>query len=355
MDFDVYLVGGAVRDSMLGLEPGDRDWVVVGATTEQMLELGFTQVGRDFPVFLHPQTHEEYALARTERAQGRGHTGFVVHADPTVTLEQDLARRDLTINAMALKTSQKGPETVANNDGSLVDPFNGAQDLAAGILRHVSPAFVEDPLRVLRVARFAARLPEFTLAEETQALLEEMCANNMLADLSAERVWQELAGALNAVRPERFFQVLKSCGGLSPWLVELEDSLLDLGLGSSMSRFARLPLGVSETEQLCERLKAPLKFKQSLLDRIAFASIIERWQSVPAEDLVQALTKLAAHHRPERLAQLLATLEISPHALDALVDAFRSAEVGPEVKPGPAYGAALSAARVQAIDRFRDT
>src|SRR5882762_5058852 len=195
----VYTVGGWVRDQLLGRPhgEGDRDWVVVGSTPEQMVELGFRPVGRDFPVFLHPQTHEEYALARTERKSGPGYRGFVVHAAPDVTLEQDLARRDLTINAMA-------------NDqaGNLLDPFGGRADLQARVLRHVGPAFVEDPVRILRLARFAARFFDFSIAPETLALARRMVREGEADALVPERVWQELARGLMEARPSRMIEVL---------------------------------------------------------------------------------------------------------------------------------------------------
>ena len=197
----VYLVGGAVRDQLLGRAGGDRDWVVVGATPAEMLEDGFQPVGRDFPVFLHPQTHEEYALARTERKTAPGYHGFVVHAAPEVTLEEDLARRDLTINAMARDES-----------GALVDPHGGQRDLAQRVLRHVSPAFAEDPVRILRLARFAARLPDFAVAPETVVLMRGMVEAGEVDALVAERVWQELSRGLMEPRPSRMFEVLRECG-----------------------------------------------------------------------------------------------------------------------------------------------
>src|SRR5512144_1124906 len=187
----VYQVGGSVRDELLGLPVQDRDWVVVGADPQEMARRGYRPVGADFPVFLHPQTHEEYALARTERKTGPGYKGFAFHAAPDVTLEQDLERRDLTINAMARA-----------GDGTLVDPFGGAADIAARVLRHVSPAFAEDPLRVLRVARFAARL-DFGVAPETEALMRELVASGELSTVAAERVWQELARGLMEAHPSR--------------------------------------------------------------------------------------------------------------------------------------------------------
>jgi tRNA nucleotidyltransferase (CCA-adding enzyme) len=208
-----YLVGGAVRDRLLGLTPRERDWVVVGATPESMVAAGYRQVGRDFPVFLHPETAEEHALARTERKTGAGHQGFAVHADPSVTLEEDLIRRDFTLNALA-----------EDADGRLIDPYGGAADLAARRFRHVSPAFAEDPLRVLRLARFMARLSPlgFTVAEETADLCHRLTAAGALRELSAERVWQETARALmESPRPSVYFETLRGLGGLDDWLPEV--------------------------------------------------------------------------------------------------------------------------------------
>jgi tRNA nucleotidyltransferase (CCA-adding enzyme) len=209
-----YLVGGAVRDQMLGREIKERDYVVVGATEGQMLAQGFTRVGRDFPVFLHPETKEEYALARTERKRGYGYTGFVCHASPDVTLEQDLLRRDLTINAMAL-----------DDNGSAIDPYNGKADLEDRIFRHVSPAFAEDPLRIFRVARFMARYKGygFSIAEETLAIMQTMCTENEVRAISAERIWQETQRALCEPYPLSFFAVLASVGGLDYWFTEWRD------------------------------------------------------------------------------------------------------------------------------------
>jgi tRNA nucleotidyltransferase (CCA-adding enzyme) len=207
----VYQVGGVVRDRLLGVPHGDRDWVVVGATPEQMLAEGFTPVGRDFPVFLHPATREEYALARTERKSAPGYRGFTVHADPTVTLEDDLRRRDLTINAIAVDA-----------DGRLIDPFGGAADLRAGLLRHVSDAFAEDPVRILRLARFAARWPQFQVAPATQALCERMVADGEVDALVPERVWQELSRGLMEPRPSRMLAVLRGCGALTRLLPEVD-------------------------------------------------------------------------------------------------------------------------------------
>jgi tRNA nucleotidyltransferase (CCA-adding enzyme) len=206
----IYRVGGSVRDELIGRPDADRDWVVVGATPEWLIASGFRPVGRDFPVFLHPDTHEEYALARTERKHGRGYRGFEFFASPDVTLEDDLKRRDLTVNAMARA-----------EDGALIDPFGGAADLRAGILRHVSPAFAEDPLRVLRVARFAARFG-FKVASETLALMRDISAGGELALISPERVWQELARGLMEPAPSRLFAVLRDCGALAQLLPEVD-------------------------------------------------------------------------------------------------------------------------------------
>lgn len=207
----LYVVGGAVRDELLGLPATDRDWVAVGATPEQLLALGYRPVGKDFPVFLHPHTGEEVALARTERKTAPGYRGFAFHAAPDVTLEQDLARRDLTVNAMARA-----------EDGTLIDPHGGQRDIEARVLRHVSPAFVEDPVRLLRVARLAARLADFTIAPETMALLARMVAAGEVDALVPERVWQELSRGLMTRRPSRMFDVLRECGALARLLPEVD-------------------------------------------------------------------------------------------------------------------------------------
>jgi tRNA nucleotidyltransferase (CCA-adding enzyme) len=207
----VYCVGGAVRDELLGLPVKDRDFVVVGSSVQAMLDAGYKPVGKDFPVFLHPKTHEEYALARTERKTAAGYKGFVVHAAPDVTLEEDLARRDLTINAIA-----------KSSDGKLIDPFNGVADIQAKTLRHVSAAFAEDPVRILRAARFAARFTDFTVAPETLALMQQMVKNGEVDALVSERVWQELSKGLMDAQPSRMFEVLRACGALQKILPELD-------------------------------------------------------------------------------------------------------------------------------------
>ena len=211
----IYMVGGAVRDRLLGRPVNDHDWVVVGATPDDMVARGYLPVGRDFPVFLHPETREEYALARTERKSGRGYRGFVVQTSPDVTLEEDLSRRDLTINAIAASADWTGAE-------DLFDPYGGARDLQARVLRHVTDSFREDPVRILRVARFAARFTDFTVAPETMQLMREMVAHGEADHLVAERVWQELARGLMEERPSRMFDVLRECGALKVVLPEVD-------------------------------------------------------------------------------------------------------------------------------------
>jgi tRNA nucleotidyltransferase (CCA-adding enzyme) len=217
----VFVVGGAVRDALMGERVNDRDWVVVGSTPEAMSAQGFLPVGKDFPVFLHPKSREEYALARTERKTARGYKGFAVQADPSVTLEEDLARRDLTVNAMAV------PEALAHAlpstwTGQIVDPYGGQRDLQAKVLRHVTHAFAEDPVRILRVARFAARFADFSVADETMALMRQMVEDGEVDHLVPERVWQELARGLMSAQPSRMFEVLRACGALKVLLPELD-------------------------------------------------------------------------------------------------------------------------------------
>jgi len=308
----VYLVGGAVRDRLLGIAVYDRDWVVVGATPEQMRAAGFRPVGKDFPVFLHPDTHEEYALARTERKAGRGYQGFEFHSAADVTLEQDLLRRDLTINAMA--------ESV---DGALIDPYGGRADLDARLLRHVSPAFAEDPLRVLRVARFAARFHHlgFRVAAETLALMRQLTAADELADLSAERVWKELERALGEPAPHTFFHVLAACGGLDPWLPELRP-LFSAGQHEPSAPLARVcqatrhsatrlavilaqrqaldDAGAAAAAQLLERLKAPKAFRDEALLLGRYAAQLDGLSARPASQQLALYEGLDLGRRPER-------------------------------------------------------
>jgi tRNA nucleotidyltransferase (CCA-adding enzyme) len=237
-----YAVGGAIRDTLMGIPAHDIDYVVVGATVEEMVAQGFRPVGKDFPVFLHPATQAEYALARTERKTGAGYKGFVFHADPSVTLEQDLERRDLTINAMAQELSENG-EWV----GPIIDPFNGQEDLAKKILRHVSDAFAEDPLRLLRVARFAARFPEFIVADETILAIQAIVRSGELAALSSERIWQELSRGLTATKPMRMFQVLLDAGAAKLLLPSgLNAHLIDEQQRETLRKYLRITPPVLE-------------------------------------------------------------------------------------------------------------
>ena len=334
----VYRVGGSVRDELLGRPDADRDFVVVGATPEMMLASGYRPVGRDFPVFLHPETHDEYALARTERKHGHGYRGFEFFASPDVTLEEDLARRDLTINAMA-----------RGDDGILVDPFGGAADLAAGVLRHVSPAFAEDPLRVLRVARFAARF-EFAIAAETEAAMRALVATGELATLAPERVWQELARGLMEGHPSRMLEVLRDCGALAALLPEVatlcgvaqpatETSESDTGLhvalaldwaaargsglpvryavlsqhlGSGRTSAANKPRhqarhqrGVRLAARQSARLRVPIDCRDAAALAARWACAVHRVEELRPAALLAVLTAADALRRPERLAGLL--------------------------------------------------
>ncbi len=335
----IFTVGGAVRDELLGLPVKDRDYVVVGASPEEMLARGFKPVGKDFPVFLHPRTHEEYALARTERKTGHGYQGFAFHTAPEVTLAEDLARRDLTINAMARAA-----------DGSLIDPYHGVDDLAARVLRHVGPAFQEDPVRVLRLARFAARFPEFKVAPETVALMRSMVDSGELDHLVAERVWQELARGLLEDRPSRMFEVLRDGGALARLLPELErlygvaqradyhpevDTgvhvmmvvdqaaqrgcvlpvrwaalLHDLGKGTTPD--ADLPRhpghearSVQLASEVCARLKVPSDCRDLALLVARYHGDIHRGPELTAATIVSILENTDALRRPGRFEQLL--------------------------------------------------
>ena len=339
-----YLVGGAVRDELLGRGSPDRDWVVVGSTQAQLLALDFVQVGKDFPVFLHPESKEEYALARTERKRGSGHRGFEVDASPDVTLEQDLARRDLTVNAIA-----------KDRNGQLIDPYHGQQDLRDRVLRHVSEAFVEDPLRVFRVARFAAQLPDFEVAQPTQELMRQMAQNKELETLSPERVWQEFAKALAAPKPDRWFQVLEACGGLQAWQPELQGlQSHEFMPGTSAQRFAQLPLSAAELEQLTKRLRSPKSYTQLAADRMQFGEVLESypWHSDQAEAVYGAFNDLQALHdsaRLERLAKLLWP-QGSQRQWQQLIEmqqGLRGVELpSGHGLTGKAYGEALQSARI---------
>lgn len=336
-----FIVGGAVRDELLGRPNADRDYVIVGATPELLLTQGFRPVGKDFPVFLHPLTQEEYALARTERKSGHGYHGFTFHAAPDVTLEEDLARRDLTINAMAKAA-----------DGTLIDPFHGERDLSAKILRHVGPAFAEDPVRILRTARFAARFSDFSVAPETLALMRNMVASGEVDHLVAERVWQELATGLMEEKPSRMFEVLRDCGALARLLPELDllfgvpqradyhpeidtgihtmmvvdQSALrgftlpvrfaalthDLGKGTTPADILPRHIGHEErsvhlTEKLCARLRVPTECRDLALLMARYHGNVHRSADLKASTIVTLFEKTDALRRPERFQQLLDT------------------------------------------------
>ncbi|MBV8030639.1 MAG: multifunctional CCA tRNA nucleotidyl transferase/2'3'-cyclic phosphodiesterase/2'nucleotidase/phosphatase [Betaproteobacteria bacterium] len=298
-----YVVGGAVRDELLGLPVRDRDHVVVGATPQEMEAAGFRPVGKDFPVFLHPRTHEEYALARTERKSGRGYKGFVVHASPEVTLEEDLRRRDVTINAMARE-----------EDGALIDPFGGEKDLRAKVLRHVSAAFAEDPVRILRVARFAARFG-FTVHPETMALMREMVASGEADFLVPERVWQELSKGLAEPRPERMFDVLRESGLLDRAFPELHppSKFPDAPVAT---RFAVLawPLPEAQVQALCARLRVPNEVADLALLAVRNRDLLAR--AAGPDELLSLIKSADALRRPERFAELLRVARFADPAID---------------------------------------
>jgi tRNA nucleotidyltransferase (CCA-adding enzyme) len=340
----VYLVGGAVRDALLNRKVVERDYVVVGATPEKMLSQGFTQVGKDFPVFLHPKTQEEYALARTERKSGKGYTGFVCDASSSVTLEEDLLRRDLTVNAIA-----------QDNYGKLIDPYGGKKDLENRVLRHVSEAFSEDPLRVFRVARFATRYAYlgFTIATETMALMQSMAESGELSTLSAERVWQETKRSLLEKTPHVFFTVLNQAHGLNDWFTELESNL-DTALASLktavdlekaenesfvkdtssetplpdssnsettrlITRFTALlsHLGEEDAKQLCSRLKVQNQVSEIVILACKFKDFLLTMQNSPA-DLLALFNGCDAWRREERFTLLLSAF--APYAHSKGVD-----------------------------------
>ncbi|WP_318461645.1 multifunctional CCA addition/repair protein [Photobacterium leiognathi] len=335
-----YLVGGAVRDTLLGLTVTDKDWVVVGTTPEAMLAAGFEQIGSDFPVFLHPKTKQEHALARTERKSGHGYTGFVCYSAPDVTLEQDLLRRDLTINAIA-----QAP------NGDLIDPYHGQQDITNKVLRHVSPAFAEDPLRVLRVARFAARFAHlgFTVAPETMALMQEMVVSGELASLTPERVWKEWEKSLSSDDPQMFLTVLRQCGALAIVMPEIDALFgvpqpekwhpeIDCGihtllvakkaaelsadktirfaaqvhdLGKALSPKDDLPHhkmhcrdGIKPIKALCQRLRVPNEYRDLALLVCEQHTKIHHAEEMRADTFIKIFDQIDAWRKPERVAQL---------------------------------------------------
>ena len=403
-DAQVFVVGGAVRDELLGIAGRDQDWVVVGSTPQQMLDAGFLPVGRDFPVFLHPQTHEEYALARSERKTGPGYHGFSFHAAPDVTLAQDLARRDLTINAIARAA-----------DGTLIDPYGGQRDLAARVLRHVSPAFAEDPVRILRVARFAARFDGFSVAPETLALMRSMVDSGEVDHLVPERVWQELARGLMEPRPSRMFELLRECGALQRLLPEVArlwgvpqraehhpevdtgvhlmmvldmsarlDAPLtvryaclghDLGKGNTPAELLPRHIGheqrsVALLRGLNERLRVPIDCRE-LADVVAREhGNVHRSGEFGAAALVRLLERCDAFRKPARFAEVLLACECdargrlgfedtayapSPRLAAALLAARAvdtaqvAAAAAARGESGPAVGTAIQQRRIEAV------
>jgi tRNA nucleotidyltransferase (CCA-adding enzyme) len=386
-EFQVYMVGGAVRDRLLGRAVHDHDWVVVGATQPQMEAHGFMPVGRDFPVFLHPETHEEYALARTERKSGPGYRGFVVQAAPDVTLEQDLARRDLTINAMAAPAEWDG------ESAAIIDPYGGQADLEARVLRHVTDAFREDPVRILRVARFAARFHEFTVAPETMALMREMVAAGEVDALVPERVWQEISRGLMERQPSRMFELLRECGALAVLLPEL-DRVLDMAaqldaplpvryaclvhdLGKGTTPADVLPRHIGHehrsarlAEKVGERLRVPTDCRE-LGDVVAREhGNIHRSGELNGPAIVRLLERCDAIRKPARFEQALLACECDargrlgfedrpypqrPRLRDALAAALSistsevAAQAAARGKQGKAIGEAVQAARAQAV------
>jgi tRNA nucleotidyltransferase (CCA-adding enzyme) len=400
---ETYLVGGAVRDRLLGRPAGDRDWVVVGATPARMIEAGYRPVGKDFPVFLHPETREEHALARTERKTAPGYTGFVFHAEPTVTLEQDLERRDFTINAIAQRA-----------DGSLVDPFGGARDIEARVLRHVSPAFAEDPVRILRAARFLARFAPmgFTIAPETLDLMRGMVAAGEVDHLVAERVWQELKKALEMPQPSAAIALLRDCGALAKLLPEVDalygvpqrpeyhpevdtgvhtQMVLDMAarlapgdaligfcalthdLGKALTPKAELPKhighehsGVRPLRAVCARWKVPAEFA-AVAEIVCREHLnVHRLAELRPETVHDLIARCDGFRKPERIAQLALACEadkrgrlglsesdypsgpllLKLHAAAAAVSAGHAVATGLE---GPAIGEWLRKARIAAI------
>ena len=341
-----YVVGGAVRDELLGLPVRDRDYVVVGAMPEEMVRLGYKPVGKDFPVFLHPRSHEEYALARTERKSGRGYKGFTVHAAPDVTLEDDLRRRDLTINAMA-----------RDEQGTLIDPFHGEEDLKKGVLRHVSEAFAEDPVRILRVARFAARFG-FSVAPETLALMRRMVESGETDYLVPERVWQEFSKGLMEKAPERMFEVLEACGLRARLLPEI--SSLEKLQGSLPVRFATLawPLKEGEAQALCERLRVPNEVRELALLACRSRVALRASRLATPRALLELLKRADAFRRPGRFRELLEIAARERPVIDTsrLERAFQAAvsiDAGEIAKHAAAgkIAEAIDAARVAAIEK----
>ncbi|GAA6135598.1 multifunctional CCA addition/repair protein [Oceaniserpentilla sp. 4NH20-0058] len=404
---NIYLVGGAVRDRILNITSKDNDWVVVGATPEELIDAGYKQVGADFPVFLHPKTQEEYALARTERKSGHGYQGFSVDFGKNVTLEEDLIRRDLTINAMA-----------QDENGNIIDPFNGQQDIQNKILRHVSHAFCEDPLRVLRVARFAARFHHlgFRIADETISLMQHISASGELKHLTAERVWVETQRALHEKSPWVYFDTLKKCQGLKDTFTELDELFgipqpekhhpeIDTGLHSLLSleqasllshegdvRFAALmhdlgkgktnpekwpqhiaheTLGLKPIKAMCKRLRVPNAYKELTLKTCEYHTHIHRAFELKASTILKVLKQCDAIRKPERFAKLLLACEADAHGrtglentpypqapfMQRMLDAcnqVNNQDIVATGVTGPELGQAIEQARLKAIAKQKE-
>jgi len=359
MAMKTYVVGGAVRDALLGLPVKDRDHVVVGATPEEMVKAGFRPVGKDFPVFLHPATQEEYALARTERKTAPGYKGFVFHTSSDVTLEEDLVRRDLTINAIA-----------RGDDGTLVDPYNGQQDLKDRIFRHVSDAFAEDPVRILRLARFASRFPDFRVAPETNALMTRMVDEGEVDALVPERVWQEIARGLMEQKPSRMLEVLRDCHALPRIIPEIGDGravqpVIDRAAERGLDlpvRFAALTLAldVAQAEQASKRLKVPTECRDLAVMTARERGCVEQALALDAAALVSLFERSDGFRKPARFVQMVAACECAGGAAKAqrellarTLDAARAVNAG-EIAQGSAgqpqkIPELVRAARVQAV------
>ncbi|MCK5480603.1 MAG: multifunctional CCA addition/repair protein [Gammaproteobacteria bacterium] len=382
---EIYLVGGAVRDKQLGLPVSEHDWVVVGATPEEMLSLGYTPVGKDFPVFLHPETKEEYALARTERKTGPGYTGFETRTGPNISLEQDLLRRDLTINAMAETT-----------DGKLIDPYNGSDDLVNGILRHVSPAFSEDPVRILRLARFAARFAHmgFHVAHDTNTLMRTMVASGEVDHLVPERVWAELDKALRTKTPEQFFKVLLGCDALTRLFPEMEIAstsesqghesnnielpVLKYAASSSdkaVIRFAALICDIDNSNRaglddenftgLCERQRIPNAYRELAGMALQCRTRVHKLAGSSAKEMLDLLNALDVFRRGERFSDFLCVCEADACSADpvlqnyapaALLQQARQAALDVNVDTtglsGKEIGEKIRRARTEAIEKI---
>lgn len=360
--FHIYTVGGAVRDDLLGLPVKDHDYVVVGATPQDMLDAGFTPVGKDFPVFLHPTTHEEYALARTERKVAPGYKGFAFHADASVTLEEDLYRRDLTINAIARA-----------EDGSLIDPYGGQQDVRDKIFRHVSPAFAEDPVRILRAARFAARFAGFTFAPETVQLMRTMVADGEVDALVPERVWQELSRGLMEEKPSRMFVALAGCGALQKLLPELSGLLVQEDYLAIIDHAAqgKQPLAIRWMTVTCglgaaqadvvravsDRLRVPGECRDMAMLGTRYWQAIAGASQASAEGIVNVLEQCDAWRRGERFMELvngiglLTRQERLPGFLATMLAAAMSVDAAAIARrtPPPGIPQAIRQARIDAV------